>query len=77
MSSARLNPADIFRDITNSDSTNTTGIRSLYVKTSGNIALKDKNDVTAIFPVAAGQIIPVQPTKVLSTGSTATVIGLY
>ena len=77
MSKARINTSDLFRLITKSDSTTTKGIRSLYIQASGNVALEDKQGNQVTFAVTAGQVLPVQPSKVLSTGTTATVIGLY
>lgn len=77
MSSARLNASDLFRTITPNDSTSTEGIRSLYIQASGNVALEDKQGTQVTFAVTVGQVLPVQPSKVLATGTTATVIGLY
>jgi len=77
MSSARVNPSDLFKSVTPSDSTDTTGIRSLYIQASGNVALEDKQSNQVTFAVTVGQILPIQPAKVLATGTTATVIALY
>jgi len=77
MSSARVNSSDLFRAITPSDVTATTGIRSIYIQATGNVALEDKQGNAVTFAVTVGQVLPVQPAKVLATGTTATVIGLF
>ena len=62
--------------VTTSDVT-VTNYRALYIQTDGNINVEGEDGVTAIFAVTAGQVLPVQPKKVLATSTTATCIGLY
>lgn len=74
--SARINTANKWLTITPSDSVDQPYFRALYAQTTGNVALRDvrNNDVT--FAVTAGQVLPVQPKRVLFTGTSATMIGL-
>jgi len=69
--------SDQFTTITPSDVTVLEGVRGLFIKTGGNLNLGDITGNTEIFAVTAGQVLPVQPTRVMSTSTTATVIGLY
>lgn len=75
----RTTTAFVFRDITNSDSTTYEPevLRGLLVKTTGNIVLVDHEGNSTTVPVTAGQRLDLAPRKVMSTGSTATVIGLF
>ncbi len=77
MSITSVSTADKWGAVTPSDSTDTTGIRALYVTVAGNVNLEDKQGTTAIFPVTAGQILPLSPAKVMTTSTTATVLALY
>lgn len=59
--------------VTPSDSTVLPTTRALYIGTAGNVAVvmaDDQNSVTFV-AVMAGSILPVQVTKVLATGTTA------
>lgn len=76
MSSGELKPATRWETVTASDST-VTDYRSLYVLTDGNLNLEDELGNTEIFPVTTGQVLPVQPKKVMSTSTTATCLGLH
>jgi hypothetical protein len=59
-------------DVTPSNSTELTGVRGLWIGTGGNVALT-LDDVNVILKnVADGTLLPVAPTKVRSTGTTAT-----
>ena len=50
---------------------------ALYVGGAGNVVLRGSDGVNATFAVAAGQILPLSPTRVLATDTTATgLIGL-
>ena len=49
--------------------------RALYIKTSGNIVLRDKAGATATYPVTAGQVLDFRAVGVEATGTTATAIG--
>lgn len=51
---------------------------SVYIGAAGNIVVEGDDGVTATFAVSAGQELPVQARRVLSTGTTATgLIGFY
>lgn len=72
------NPADRHFAITPSDSTVLSPTpRALRVTVSGNLALADADGTAITYPVLAGDIIPFRATKVLSTGTTATVVAWY
>lgn len=53
--------------------------RSLWVGGAGNVAVRMLDGTTPIFTaVAAGALLPIRVDKVLSTGTTATlIVGLY
>ena len=72
-------PASGWRSITKSDSTALDDIRGLYVGGAGNVALEGEDGESVTFSaVPAGTILPVSPAKVLSTGTTATlIVALY
>lgn len=62
--------------VTASDTTVLPTTRGLYIGGAGNVAVtmaEDGNNVTFV-GVLAGSILPVQVTKVLATGTTATSI---
>ena len=53
--------------------------RALYVAVSGNVAIvarDDADNVGNILPVTAGQTLPIMTRRVLSTGTTATVVAM-
>lgn len=71
--------AQSLRAVTPSDSTNV-GCRSLYVGGTGDVAIMAYGDSTAITlsAVPAGTILPIWCAKVMSTGTTATLmVALY
>jgi hypothetical protein len=65
--------------VTPSDATSFEPTRGLYIGAAGNVAVSMVDGGNATFVgVAAGSVLPVQVTKVLATGTTATsVLALY
>jgi hypothetical protein len=66
--------------ISESDSANLTfSTRAIYVGGGGNVAITTVKGTNVTFAnVAGGSILPVRAQKVLSTGTTATlIVGLY
>ncbi len=62
--------------ITPSDAT-TIAADALLVGGAGNVTVLDRDGTSAMYTVAAGAQIPVQCTKVMATGTTATnIVGL-
>ena len=51
--------------------------RALKVTVAGNVAVRDAGNVDIIYPVVAGEILPIRAVRVLATGTTATVVGWY
>lgn len=49
--------------------------RALFVTVAGNLALQDKFGTNVTYAVTVGIIIPFRATRVLATGTTATVVG--
>jgi len=81
--SANNDPATGVINITPSDTVpipqtpGSQGVRSFYVNVAGNVTYQSGNGVTAVFPAAAGQIIPIKLAWVYATGTTATgIVGL-
>lgn len=70
-------PAEAGAAVTASDST-IVNFRSLYVGTTGNVAVTMKNGQVVTFPgVPAGMILPIVVTKVMATNTTASnIVGL-
>ena len=66
---------EIWETITPSD-TEIINFKSLFCSVAGDLALADKYGKVEVFPVVASQVIPLNPTKVMATGTTATVIGI-
>lgn len=62
--------------VTASDSTTLTPTRAVYVGGAGNLAVLFAGDAAAVTltGVAAGTLLPIQVTKVMSTNTTATSI---
>lgn len=59
--------------VTKSDVTVLTNVRALYVGGAGDVAVTFADGTSATHVgVLAGSVLPVQATKVLSTGTTAT-----
>lgn len=76
MSQGETKPATRWTAITPSDSA-TTNYRALWINGAGNIVLEDDLGNSETFTVTAGTLLPVQPRKVLSTGTTASgILGL-
>lgn len=50
--------------------------KALRVTVAGNLALKGTSGVPITIPVAANELLPVQPTYIMATNTTATVVGL-
>lgn len=62
-----------FVAVTPSDSTVLTGVRALYIGGAGNLYVKDNGGTTVAFMgVLAGTVLPISPSKVMSTSTTAT-----
>lgn len=52
--------------------------RALFCGGAGSVVLRDRNGTEAAYALAAGQILPFRPVRVLATGTTATgIVGLY
>ena len=71
-------PAGYGVAVTTSDSVVIPMTRALYVGVGGNIAVTDINDNVTYVNVPSGSILPVQVSKVLATGTTASsIVALY
>jgi hypothetical protein len=71
-------PAGYGLAVTPSDATVLYATRALYVGTTGNVTVTDLNGNVTYANVPAGAILPIQVTKVLSTGTTASnIVALY
>lgn len=71
-------PAGYGLAVTPSDSAALYVTRALYVGTAGNVAVADLNGNVTYANVPSGSILPVQVTKVLSSGTTASnIVALY
>ncbi len=76
MSSGEIKSATKWVSVTPSNST-VTGYRALWINIGGNVAIRDMNGNDQTFTVTASTLLPVQPLRVLSAGTTATgIIGL-
>lgn len=76
MSQGETKPAVRWTAVTPNDSTDVT-YRALFINGAGDIVLRDELGNDETFTVTASTLLPVQPTRVLSTGTTATgIIGL-
>ena len=70
-------PATQWDAITNSDTVDlAVPCRSLYIVTSGNLALVGSDDNVEVFPVVAGQMLACSPKRINATSSTATAIAV-
>jgi len=66
-------PADNFKAITPNDSTALTTVpKALFIGVAGNLTVKGGDGQSALFPVQAGQILPIRARYVMATGTTAT-----
>jgi hypothetical protein len=73
-----INGSDRWAIITKSDTVNLVEVpRAIYVSVGGTLTLVDSTGNAVDFGTAAVGLIQVQPARINSTGSTATVIGLY
>ncbi len=69
------NPASGVIAVTPSDSTVLANVQRLYIGGAGNVAVTMKDGSTATFTAPpVGTILPIQCTKVMATGTTATLI---
>jgi ethanolamine utilization microcompartment shell protein EutS len=68
-----INPASGIITVTPSDTTVLSSVRALYIGGAGDVAVTMQDGSTGTLPNAtAGSILPVQCTKVMATGTTAT-----
>jgi len=73
-------PAYQFAAVTPSNTTILRGVRALYIGGAGNVAVvgKDGGSAVTFTGVAAGTVLPVQASMVMSTNTTATnIVALY
>ena len=74
----KSDPAEDAIAITKSDATVLIGLRGIYVGGTGDVAVTTPTGDVTFSAVPAGTILPVSASKVLSTGTTATLmVGLY
>lgn len=72
------NPADRHMAVTPSDTIVLDPIpRALRVTVAGTLAIADADGTAITYAVLAGDIVPFRATKVLATGTTATVVAWY
>jgi len=79
MSSSKTFPATSWAAITPSD---TAGLQklpaSVFVGVGGTVTVKGSDGTSALFTAVSGQILPIQPTFVMATGTAATgLVALY
>lgn len=71
-------PAGYGLAVTPSDTTALYATRALYVGSAGSVAVTDLNGNVTYANVMAGSILPIQVTKVLATGTTASnIVAMY
>jgi hypothetical protein len=71
-------PAGYGVAVTPSDSVVIPMTRALYVGVGGNVRVTDINDNVTYDNVPSGSILPIQASKVLATGTTASrIVALY
>lgn len=72
-------PANDWFDVTPSDGTELAQIpRALFIGAGGDLVLTDAGGNDSTFKVLSGQLLPVRPTFVKATGTTATdIIGIF
>lgn len=51
--------------------------RAIFVSTDGDAVLQDVGGVNVTYPVTAGTVLTIRPTRVLATGTTATLVAWY
>jgi len=71
MSSGEIKSAVRWSSITPNDSVDVE-YRAIWVQSAGDIALRDMNDNDETFTVQDSTLLPLQPKRVLATGTTAT-----
>lgn len=52
-------------------------IRTIYCAEGGDVAVQDSFDTVLVYAMAAGDILPCRPKRIMATGTTATVIGWW
>ena len=68
-------PADVHRVITPNDLADLTfKPRAIIALTSGNVAVQDKLGTSIIYPIIAGYPLPFRATRILATGTTASLV---
>lgn len=79
MATDRTHAATSWKAITPSDTANIQPTPvNVFVGTGGNVVAEDGEGNQATFTASDGQALPIQPVKILSTGTTATgLIALY
>ena len=69
-------PADTHFAITPSDGTDLPVLRrALYCRAAGDVAVQDGDGLVLTYTVAAGEVLLFRATRVLATGTTATLYG--
>lgn len=67
-----------FEQVTKSDSEDGPAYRALWCNGSGNVVIHNASGQSVTFTVEAAGLLPVQPKRVLDTGTTVTtIIGLF
>lgn len=56
--------------VTPSDTVDMQDIRPVYCNAAGDVAVVDKNNTVFIYTVTAGQLLPIKPKRINSTGTT-------
>lgn len=51
--------------------------RAIYVNTAGTAVLQDNDGEAVSYDLAAGSVLSIRPTRVLSTGTTAQLVAWY
>ncbi len=68
-------PADVHRVITPNDLADLPfKPRAIIALTSGTVAIQDKLGTSITYSVIAGDLLPFRPTRILATGTTATLV---
>jgi hypothetical protein len=69
-------PADVHYAITPDDNNDLPfKPRAIFCTASGNLAVRDGAGTDVIYPLLVGQILQFRAQRILSTGTTATVVG--
>ncbi|WP_036286427.1 hypothetical protein [Methylosinus sp. PW1] len=64
--------------VTPSDSTDlAVKPRAIFCKVAGDVAIRDEGGTDITYTLTQGQILPFRGVRILSTGTTATVVGWY